>query len=326
MAPKLVKEQSCGALNPSNPSAFWYENINHDGISPFIANGASWTVFRNVKTQFNAAGNGVTDDTAAIQNAINSGNAAASRTQNSFGTTGQPAVIYLPSGTYMLSGPLQLYVGTVLMGNPLDPPILKATSNFGGNTIIYGKDPNQGSTTNFYIAVKNLVIDSTNLSPSTTITLMDWSVSQATQLTNVVFNMPDYSTGHTGIAMPEGGSGTIMNDVTFNGGVIGINFSNQQYMFKGITFNGCTTGILISGCFDCVFQGITFENCGTGLDMSNGNSGSVVVLDSSAANVYIVINTAVESYGQNSLIIENLSIGAGVTSVSCNCLVIQIAG
>lgn len=206
----------------STQSDFWYESIDHNGVSPFIPDSSSWSVFRNVVTDFGAVGDGVTDDWSAIQNAINSGNSFADRTSNSLGTTGQPAVVYIPSGTYMLSQPLQLYVGTVVLGNPINRPTLKVTSSFSGNTVIYGKDPNQGSTTNFYIGFKNIILDSTNLSPSTTITLMDWSVSQATQLTNVEFNMPNFSTGHTGIAMPEGGSGTIINDLTFNGGVVGI--------------------------------------------------------------------------------------------------------
>jgi hypothetical protein len=65
------------------------------------------------------------------------------RTSNSLGTTGQPAVVYLPAGTYTISSPLQLYVGTVLMGNPLSPTIIKASSDFQGNTLIFGKDPNR---------------------------------------------------------------------------------------------------------------------------------------------------------------------------------------
>ena len=95
------------------------------------------------------------------------------RTSNSLGTTGQPAVVYLPGGTYTIKSPLQLYVGTVLMGNPLDPAIIKASSDFQGNTLIYGKDPNQGSTTNFYIGIKNLVIDSTAVNKDKSLALLD---------------------------------------------------------------------------------------------------------------------------------------------------------
>ena len=277
-------------------------------------------MFRNVKTSYGAKGDGVTDDTAALQNAITTGNSATNRAAHTLGTTGQPAVVYLPEGTYIISSPLQLYVDTVFMGNPLSPPTIKASSSFSGNTLIYGKDPNLGSTINFYVAIKNLVLDSTNIAASTTFTLLDWSVSQATQLTNVVFNMPDYSTGHTGIAMPEGGSGTMMNDLTFNGGVVGINFSNQQYNLKNIAFSGCTTGIEVSGCFDCVFQGLSFSYAATGIDMTAGGLGSIILLDSTATSVGTVVKADAESTGANSLVIEKFSAGSGVTSVSIQAL------
>lgn len=120
------------------------------------------------------------------------------------GTTGQPAVVYLPAGTYLLKNSLQLYVGTVFIGDARNPPVLKAAVGFSNDHIVYGKDPNHDGTINFYIAFKNIVIDSNNLPPSQTITLLDWTVSQATQLTNVVFNMPDYSTGHTGLTTQYG--------------------------------------------------------------------------------------------------------------------------
>lgn len=47
---------------------FWIETIKHTGISPFL-NDSSYTVYRNVK-DFGAKGDGKTDDTAAIQAAI----------------------------------------------------------------------------------------------------------------------------------------------------------------------------------------------------------------------------------------------------------------
>ena len=181
--------------------------------------------------------------------------------------------------------------------------------------MIYGKDPHQDSTTNFYIAIKNMHLDSTNINKDTAFTILDWSVSQATQLTNLVFNMPNYSSGHTAIAMPEGGSGTMMGDLTFNGGAVGVNMGNQQYEIKTATFSGCTTGIRVSGCFDCVFFDITFEYNSIGIDMSHTHDQSVVLLDSTASNVGTVIQTFAETTGASSLVIENFLAGAGLTSV-----------
>lgn len=115
------------------------------------------------------------------------------------GTTGQPAIVYIPKGTYLLHGSLQLYVGTVLVGDPLNPPVLKAAAGFPNDHVIFGKDPNQGGTVNFYIGLKNVIIDSTAVNGAQKITLLDWTVSQGTQLTNVVFQMPNFSTGHVGV-------------------------------------------------------------------------------------------------------------------------------
>lgn len=237
------------------------------------------------------------------------------RSQNKLGTTGQPAVVYLPSGVYILSKPIQLYVGTVLMGDPLSPPTLKAASGFNGNTLIYGKDPNQGSTINFYIGVKNLVFDSNNIDKDTSFTIIDWSVSQATQLTNCVFNMPSFSSGHTGIAMPEGGSGTYLGDLQINGGVVGIDMSNQQYMIKGVTFQYSTTAIKLSHCFDCIIQDCTFLDHNIAIDMTSNSVGSLVVLDSSAQDVGTMVATVNTGNGASSLILENIqNNGAGAAN------------
>ncbi|KAN0068925.1 Pectate lyase superfamily domain containing protein, partial [Elaphomyces granulatus] len=138
-------------------SNFWYESIGHNGQSPFIPNGANWKVFRNVVTDYGADNTGGSDASNAIIKAITDGSSSGfDRTSNSLGTTGQPAVVYLPAGTYTISSPLQLYVGTVLMGNPLSPAIIKASSDFQGNTLIFGKDPNR-KYRSFYVSALTTV-------------------------------------------------------------------------------------------------------------------------------------------------------------------------
>jgi glucan 1,3-beta-glucosidase len=221
-------------------------------------------------------------------------------------------VIYLPRGVYILSKPIQLYVGTVLIGDPTSPPTIKAGPGFSGNTLIYGKDPAHDSTINFYIGIKNLVFDSNNINKDTTFTILDWSVSQATQLTNCVFNMPSYSSGHTGITTSEGGSGTYLGDLQINGGAVGINMGNQQYLIKGVDFKYCTTALKFSFCFDCMVQSCTFLDHNVAIDMSGTNNvGSLVVVDSFAQDVATMIQTTNSGNGWGSLILENVQNNGG---------------
>jgi glucan 1,3-beta-glucosidase len=329
---ELEGRQSC-SLSPTNPSGYWYESITHNGISPFIPLGSSWPVFRNVKNSpYNAAGDNVTNDAPAFQAAINAGNSFAGRNNNSLGTTGQPAVVYVPSGTYYFAGPIQLYVGMILMGDPINPPTIRVGNGFSGSTVIKGMDPaHSDAVTSFYTGVKNIVIDSYSLNKDTTVTLLEWSIAQGCQLTNVVFNMPPYSTGHTGVGMPHGGSALMINDCTFNGGVVGINVYTQQYHFKGLTFSGCNTGILVSSIKEMVIQGATFLNCGTGVDTTALSSGVpvdgfVALIDSTAASCGTLVKMAASSNGQDSVVLENIITNSVTSTVKASGTTILTGG
>ena len=187
--------------------------------------------------------------------------------------------------------------------------------DFRGDTLVYGKDPHQESTCNFYITIKNVQLDSSDLDPARKFTLLDWSVSQATQITNVVFSMPNYSTGHTGMAMPEGGSGCYMGDLTFNGGFIGLDMGSQQYEVKTASFNRCTTGILISSCFACVLINVNFESNAIGIDMSRDRCFSVTLVDSTAKKTGTAVKIGNTARGDQSLVIENFEAGIQLGSV-----------
>jgi hypothetical protein len=103
----------------------WYGNTYHG------------PEFVNV-LDFGACGDGVTDDTLAIQKAINHG-----RLESGVGPapTTRPfapprrAVVYLPPGTYALSETLTLWFFTQLRGSTASPPILllKPSSHGFGN-------------------------------------------------------------------------------------------------------------------------------------------------------------------------------------------------
>jgi glucan 1,3-beta-glucosidase len=40
-----------------------------------------------------------------------------------------------------MGSPIQLFVDTVLLGDPISRPTLKASTNYTGSYLVYGKDP-----------------------------------------------------------------------------------------------------------------------------------------------------------------------------------------
>jgi hypothetical protein len=93
---------SCsGTLTPDVTSApMWIQGITHNGLASFNSNPSSYQVYRNVK-DFGAKGDGVTDDTAAINLAISSGGRCGDNCVPQSSTI-QPAVVFFPAGKYKL--------------------------------------------------------------------------------------------------------------------------------------------------------------------------------------------------------------------------------
>ncbi|RAL65105.1 hypothetical protein DID88_001211 [Monilinia fructigena] len=275
---------------------YWYEQISHQGKSAWGPSG--YSVYRNVK-DYGAKGDGVTDDTAAINAAISAGGRCG---QGCSSTTTTPAVVYFPSGTYLISSSIIDYYYTQIIGNPNSVPTLKATPNFSGFGLIDG-DPyyspvlNWGSTNVFLRQIRNLIFDMTSIPAGTTATGLHWPTSQATSLQNVVFQMSSAAgTQHTGLFCESGSAGLIV-DVTFNGGLVGaaIACSGLGWLFQGISINNCQKGIDISA------GGSTAQNVG-----------SVIVIDSSITNTPVGIITAYTASSTpdtaGSLILENVAL------------------
>jgi glucan 1,3-beta-glucosidase len=135
--------------------------------------------------------------------------------------TNTPALVYIPAGTYRITSSIKLLMNTILIGDPLHMPVLKADANLGTNAIIYAYDSRADSaTTQFYKGIRNIIFDTTAVSTGTEANALNWPVSQACSLFNVNFRMPNNS-GHIGIIMAgvtgsgevQGGSGTIMGDL-----------------------------------------------------------------------------------------------------------------
>ncbi|KAJ8058340.1 hypothetical protein OCU04_012532 [Sclerotinia nivalis] len=313
---------------------YWYEQISHQGKSAFGPSG--YKVYRNVK-DYGAKGDGVTDDTAAINAAISSGGRCG---QGCSSTTTTPAVVYFPSGTYLISKSIIDYYYTQIIGNPNSLPVLKATPNFSGFGLIdadpyYSPDLNWGSTNVFLRQIRNLVFDMTSIPAGTTATGLHWPTAQATSLQNVVFQMSSApGTQHTGLFCESGSAGLLV-DVTFNGGLVGAAIGNQQFTMRNLVFNNCVTAISMFWDWGWLFQGISINNCQKGIDISAGGStaqnvGSVIVIDSSITNTPVGIITAYTANATpdtaGSLILENVVLSNVPTAVTLSGGSTQLAG
>jgi len=279
---------------------YWYSQIKRQGKIAYGAN-ASYILWRNVK-DYGAKGDGVTDDTDAINNATADGNRCGLGCDSS---TTTPAIVYFPPGTYMVSTPLIMYYYTQFVGDANNLPTIMGTPNFFGIALIdsdvylpYGFSwyTNQN---NFYRQIRNFVLDITQLPTTHAVHCLHWQVAQATSLQNIVFNMVVGYLGdgsqQQGIFM-DNGSGGFMEDLIFNGGGVGFFSGNQQFTVRNLTFNYCATAIYQNWNWVFNYKGITMNNCGIGMDLSTGGevpaTGSIILQDSTLNNCqYGIITT-----------------------------------
>ncbi|KAK3988446.1 family 55 putative glycoside hydrolase [Cladorrhinum sp. PSN332] len=292
-------------------ATFWMEDIAHQGIASFNPN-KNYAIFRNVR-DFGAKGDGVTDDTAAINAAISSGNRCGGYA--CIGSTTAPAVIYFPPGTYLITSPIVNFYYTQVIGDPNDMPVIKGAPNFPAHAIaLFDADPymdngklNFGATNVFFRQLRNLVFDTTDIRGPTT--GLHWPSSQATSIQNCVFKLSNnYDDGHTGIFMEEG-SGGMVSDLVFYGGKYGARFGNQQYTMRNLSFYGSQTAIDQIWNWGWTYKSLTIIDCEVGINMSSSAVGSVTLLDSYFANVKIAIITGRNSgntTGLGSLMVQNV--------------------
>ncbi len=235
---------AAGVVMEPAPGGYWYEKINHNGV--FVgATNPNYLVYRNVR-EFGAKGDGITDDSAAIQKAINTVDGLTGTRSGGSSLTGSPAVVYLPSGTYLLNTGLKNIMGTVLMGDPTNRPVLKAGPGFRESVLLTGEAAGSVGLVSFFYEIKNLVLDSTAVAPTKAITLLQFSVSQACQLQNVLFNMPVGATGHAGIVTAGQVMPLLMNDISIVGGGVGYSATALQIHLKNWHFKSMPICVVLS--------------------------------------------------------------------------------
>ncbi|KAH6665999.1 pectate lyase superfamily protein-domain-containing protein [Halenospora varia] len=301
--------------------SYWYETISKQGKAPYNPQGSAYQVYRNVK-DFGAKGDGVTDDTAAINAAIRSGSrcAAGPPPGGCQSATTSPAMIYFPAGTYIISTPVIPYYLTQMIGNPNAMPVLKATAGFTGIALVdadpyESENPDYGTTNVFYRQIRNIVFDLTSIPATTGMNGIHWPTAQATSLQNCVFKMSTASgSQHVGMFI-ENGSGGFLTDLTFYGGKYGLNIGSQQFTTRNLTFYNSNTAIYQIWNWGWTYMGVSINNCGTGLDMTAGGTnaqevGSVTFIDSTIANTPVGFRTSHTSTslpkGSGSLALENV--------------------
>lgn len=74
-------------------------------------------------------------------------------------------------------------------------------------------------------------------------------------------------------------------------------------------------GIRIDSLFEGSFLGMHFESCNIGIDTSNGDTGFLAIVDSTAVNTKVVVNAASLDQSQSSLVIENLNVDSSTPAV-----------
>ncbi|KAL2785424.1 pectate lyase superfamily protein-domain-containing protein [Aspergillus keveii] len=312
----VAYEESHAVSKRQAAGSYWLESIDHQGVAPYAPDG--YEVFRNVK-DFGAKGDGVTDDTAAIQSAIATGPRCG---QGCIGDTTMPALVYFPPGTYIISAPIFDYYLTHIIGDANDLPVIKGSANFQGGSLIdsnpyFTSELNWISTTVFFRTIRNLILDTTDIPAGNSVSAIHWPTAQATSLQNMVFELSDApDSRHHGVFC-ESGSGGYMGDLVFNGGYIGAALGNQQFTLRNLTFNNAATAISHFWDWGWTYKNININDCEVGIDITNGGHdqqtvGSIVVLDSSFNNVEVGIKTVRDSTSQpataGSVILENIDV------------------
>ncbi|KAF2281587.1 pectin lyase-like protein, partial [Westerdykella ornata] len=302
--------------------SFWMETIARRGSYPSSWGGSSgYKVFRNVK-DYGARGDGVIDDTAAINRAIMDGDRCGA---NCNGATNKNAIVYFPAGIYLVSGTIKVVFGTQLIGDANNRPEIRAAPSFVGLGVLstdeYVENGGTGpdgnalqwyiNTSRFYGQIRNFVIDITRTHPDEYVCAIHYQVAQATSIQDVELVA---KTGTTQQGMySENGSGGVMSDITFRGGNFGFYGGNQQFTAQRMNFIGCKTAVQLIWDWGWTWKSVKISDSEVGFRLLSeggaGTIGSVSVMDSVFSNVGTAILSGPPSQdpgtGTTGIVIEN---------------------
>ncbi|PSK38025.1 hypothetical protein B9Z65_1216 [Elsinoe australis] len=306
------------------PTPWWVPLVKRDGLAPM--NSGYYPVWRDVTDpQYGggAKGDGKTDDTAAINAAIAAANNCG---KGCLSSSIKGTLIYFPSGTYLISSPINAYYYTQIVGNAVDIPTIKTAPSFIGLGAIQSDVyiPNQNGD-EWYIWIRNFNID---ISQTTTdsVAALHWQVGQATSLQNIVITASKASgTTQKGIFTENGSSG-FMSDVTIIGGAYGLYGGNQQYTVRAFSFLGQTkAAICLIWDWGWTWSGLRITGVPIGILLLNPDAGppttqagSIYLMDSYFDTVGIAIKAQKiqEDIKKDSVIVlDNIGVKSVTTMV-----------
>lgn len=120
-------------------------------------------------------------------------------------------------------------MGTIIVGDPNDPPVIKASADFDGDAVVNGYDFGVGAPeTSFMTLIKNIVIDTTAIDKDKAVMALNWGVAQGAGMANIKIVMPEDSKGHTGIVL-KGGSTIAVTDVVSKKTKLALNVTILTY-------------------------------------------------------------------------------------------------
>ena len=294
----FARERSAAACT------WWYETTPH-GSGPS-------TAFRNA-LDYGAAGDGVTDDTAALLRALN---------ENQTGATGSglaksARVVYLPHGTYLIRDTLVLWFWTTLQGNPLPgcastlllapgspgfndssslKPLLAANGGFNSTAADgawWRVDRTFGGHANdlFYTSLRDVGVR-VGAGNAGAVAVF-FPVAQQTSIRNVGIDLTaggaigvDFAgTGYAARFLPTGapswGGGGLVDRVTVTGGALGLRLAGSQWTYSNVVLRGQSAACVWSSAYiwTHVFVNLSASFCPAALRSTNA-AGSILLLDS----------------------------------------------
>jgi hypothetical protein len=223
----------------------WREEFN----GPF----ASWA---NVKTRFKAAGDGIKDDTKALQTAIDSLSVFLTRPYNINAKT-RYLVLYLPAGTYKISKTLRVEgkIGFTIIGEDPSKTIISWAGNENDTMLVAN-----GSS---YYKISRLT----------------WNANKIKNIEALGVHWLDKQKGIFSATSVE------LSDMLFTGGLAygifggtygndGVGANDAEVVIRRCRFLNCTrAGIAIKGynTLDYWIWDCSFSDCTRGIQCSHGN-------------------------------------------------------